>query len=298
MELSICIPVFNFDVSDLVHDLNKEIKDNNIDAEIILIDDASDYSFIQVNKLLQDKVQRLVFLDKNIGRSKIRNLFLKYSHGKYLLFLDCDVKIDNKNFLYNYMSVIRKEPDIGLIYGNFKISDQEKTSLRNRYSLEREIFTGNRAANFSVFKTVNFVIRKDIFEKFPFNEELTQYGYEDFIFAKLLEQNRVTFLAINNPVIHFDCTSNEVFLQKTEISIDSLLMLSKSPQNREFIKGIKVYRAAAVLKQLRLASVFLFFYNIFEKRIKRNLTSGNPNIRFFDLYKLALLIGKINSSDE
>ncbi|WP_435525706.1 hypothetical protein [Chryseobacterium indoltheticum] len=48
MKISVCIPVYNFDVRELVYDLKKEIENQNIDAEIILIDDASEESFHNV----------------------------------------------------------------------------------------------------------------------------------------------------------------------------------------------------------------------------------------------------------
>ncbi|MBL3550012.1 glycosyltransferase involved in cell wall biosynthesis [Chryseobacterium rhizosphaerae] len=293
MELSICIPIFNFDVRELIAGLKKEIEINGIDAEIILIDDASDLSFNQMNASLQDNVQHLIFLEENIGRSKIRNLFLQYARGKYLLFLDCDVKIDSEKFLQNYLSNIKQRPDIELIYGNFKIATQYAATLRNRYSVEREIFSGAQSTDFSLFKTVNFIIKKNVFEKFPFNEELTDYGYEDFIFAKLLELNKVKFLAINNPVIHFDDTTNGVFLRKAEIGMNSLFKLSESGQNNVFIKDIKVYKVAMKLRQLKLSSLFLFAYGIFEDSIKKNLLSEHPHMKCFDFYKLGVLIRKM-----
>jgi len=293
MELSICIPVFNFDVRELVVGLKKEIDINGIDAEIILIDDASETFFKQINTSLQDHVHHLIFLEENIGRSKIRNLFLQYVRGKYLLFLDCDVKIDSKKFLQNYLCQLKKQPDIELIYGNFKIESQYSNTLRNRYSVEREIFSGDQSTDFSLFKTVNFIIKKEVFEKFPFNEELTEYGYEDFIFAKLLELNKVRFLAINNPVIHFDDTSNEVFLRKASIGMNSLCKLSKGSQNIAFIKDIKVYRAAMKLRQLKLDFLFLLIYGIFERKVKKNLLSENPHMKCFDFYKLGVLLRKM-----
>ncbi|SDI66365.1 glycosyltransferase family 2 protein [Chryseobacterium jejuense] len=293
MKLSICIPVYNFDVRELVFDLKKEIDSHNIDAEIILIDDASDAAFKVINEELQSQVKKLVFLEENIGRSRIRNLFLQYSSGEYLLFLDCDVKIAEKAFLWNYISEINKQPDLELIYGSFIIDPQYASTLRNRYSVEREIFFGSRSYDFSLFKTVNFIISKKIFEKFPFNEMLTEYGYEDFVFAKLLEQNEIKFLAMTNPVIHVDDTSNAVFLGKAEIGMGSLFRLSKNPQNNTFIKDIKVYKAAVILKRFGLVPLFLSIYKVCEKKIRTNLLSENPSIRYFDFYKLAMLVRKM-----
>lgn len=293
MKISVCIPIYNFDVRELVYELKKEINDNSIDAEIILIDDASNENFIQINNELQNEVEQFILLEKNSGRSRIRNLFLKYIKGDYLLFLDCDVKIDNENFLTNYLREIEGNRGVEVIYGNFKIDLAYSKTLRNRYSVEKEIFSIERSSDFALLKTVNFIIKRDVFEKFPFNEDLINYGYEDFVFAKTLEFGNVKFSAIQNPVIHFDDTSNEVFLNKTETAINSLYQLYESSENDLFIKDIKVYRVAKKIIKVGLQNVFLNFYSLIEKRIKKNLISENPNLKYLDLFKLGLLLKKI-----
>ncbi|MFY1048174.1 glycosyltransferase family 2 protein [Chryseobacterium sp. GP-SGM7] len=298
MKISVCIPIYNFDVRELVNDLKKQIQNNSIDAEIILIDDASDDAFKQINNELQNQVEKFVLLEKNVGRSKIRNLFLKYTDGDYLLFLDCDVKIDNKNFLTNYLQEIEENRDVEVVYGNFKIDSAYSKTLRNRYSVEKEIFSVERSSDFLLLKTVNFTIKRDVFEKFPFNEHLINYGYEDFVFAKTLEFGNVKFSAIQNPVIHIDDTSNEIFLNKTETAINSLFQLHQDSENRLFINDIKVYRFAKKIIKTGLKNVFLNFYNLAEKRIKKNLLSENPNLKYLDLFKLGLLLKKIKDQSQ
>ncbi|MDQ1098165.1 MULTISPECIES: glycosyltransferase family 2 protein [Chryseobacterium] len=293
MKISVCIPVYNFDVRELVAALNREIYVYTLDAEIILIDDASENSFSEINRELVGKVHHFVFLKQNIGRSRIRNRFIQYAVGDYLLFLDCDVRIDNPAFLRRYIAELRQNPVPELIYGNFKISEQHSGSLRNRYSVAREIFSGERSSDISIFKTVNFAIKKEVLIQFPFNEDLTGYGYEDYVFAKLLEKNGISFLAFNNPVIHVDDTDNAVFLKKTEVSMDTLYGLMTSAENSPFIQDIRVYRAATKLKKLKLDAAFLVMYGIAGKILYRNLVSENPKIRLLDIYKLALLLGKM-----
>jgi len=294
MKISVCVPVYNFDVRELVFDLKKEISKKGIDAEIILIDDASEDQFKTINRELLNEVKDFIFLEKNIGRSKIRNLFLKYAEGDYLLFLDCDAKIDSGNFLRNYLDELDKNDGVEVVYGNFKISLLYFDTLRNRYSVEREIFTQSRTDDFSVFKTVNFIIKSETFSKFPFNEELIHYGYEDYVFAKKMELAKVKFSAINNPVIHIDETANDVFLDKTRTAIDSLYQLSLNSENLVYIKDIKVFSTAQKLKKKNLASLFLFSYNILESKIIKNLLSGKPNLRNLDFFKLGMLLRRMN----
>lgn len=292
MKLSVCIPVYNFDIRELVYDLWKEITEKNLDAEIILIDDASDEKFNILNREIQNKISDFIFLEKNIGRSAIRNLFLNYSKGDYLLFLDCDAKLIHTNFLNDYLQEIQNNNGVEVVYGSFRIDPKYSHTLRNKYSVEREIFYGERSSDFSVFKTVNFIIRRDTFKQFSFNEELLHYGYEDYIFAKKLELNKVRFLAIQNPVIHIDDTPNIIFLAKTEIAIDSLIQLSRNPGNAIFIHNIKVYKMAQKLIKTSLRTLFLVIFKLVQKKIIGNLLSESPSIKYLDFYKLGLLLKK------
>jgi len=294
MKISVCIPVYNFDVRELVYDLKKEIESHSIGAEIILIDDGSDDSFKQINNELSHQVNQFVLLEKNIGRSKIRNLFLKHAKGDYLLFLDCDVKIDDTDFLKKYLQEIKQDREVEVIYGNFKIDHSYSKNLRNRYSVEREIFSGDRTLDFSVFKTVNFIIQRETFRKFSFDETLAHYGYEDYVFAKKMELAHVKFSAINNPVIHIDDTSNETFLVKTETAISSLFQLSQDVENEKYIKDIKVFRVARNIRNAGFGKTLIFLYEkLLKKMILKNLLSENPKIKYLDIYKLALLLKKM-----
>jgi len=104
--LSICIPIYNFDVRPLVNALKQQAKQLSDDVEIILIDDCSDFAYKQLNKSAYKGVQS-VELSSNIGRASIRNLFLKYAKNDYLLYLDCDAIIKRENFLETYINEIK-----------------------------------------------------------------------------------------------------------------------------------------------------------------------------------------------
>ena len=82
--LSVCIPVYNFDVTELITDIRNQINTDDLDAEIIFIDDASQEEMRQRNEIVKSLTDHYILLEKNIGRSKIRNLFLKYSKSDYL----------------------------------------------------------------------------------------------------------------------------------------------------------------------------------------------------------------------
>lgn len=300
MKLSICIPVYNFDVNDLVNDLQNQIISNKLDAEIILIDDASKTEFINKNKNLEKSVSQFIFLDKNIGRSKIRNLFIYYSQSEYLLFLDCDGKIISQNFLKNYVDFINtKNPDV--VFGGRKVSDVKPSAeygLRWKFAVERENLPLKQRLKspYLDFQTNNFIVRKSVLEKNPFNETITQYGYEDLIFAKDLFKNKVFIDHIDNPIFNNDVETNEVFLAKADQSAKSLSQLIKSDKDVERISKIKLAKAYSRLKKTGGIFLYRLIYKLSKPYLQKKLLGGNASLKALDFYKLGQLIHYMTKS--
>lgn len=298
MKLSICIPIYNFDINELINDLRSQINSNHLDAEIILIDDASDKNFIEINRNLETKVNQFILLDKNIGRSKIRNLFLKYSQSEYLLFLDCDGKIININFLKTYFDYIdKKKPDV--IFGGRKVSDLKPNSeygLRWKFATERENLPVNQRlkAPYLDFQTNNFIVKKSILEKVPFNEGITQYGYEDLVFSKDLYDHQVKIDHIDNPIFNNDVETNAVFLSKADQSAKSLAQLIKTDKNFNRVAQIKLTKAYLIMKKTGTIYIYRLIYKLCKSRIEKKLLTGNASLKALDFYKLGQLIGYMN----
>ncbi len=298
MKLTICIPIYNFDVNNLVNDLIDQINSDQLEAEIILIDDGSDKEFINKNKNLQEKVSRFIFLENNMGRSKIRNLFLKYSESDFMLFLDCDGKIINHYFLKNYYDFITKNnPDV--IYGGRKVDAEKPNSefgLRWKFATERENLPLKLRLRipYSSFQTNNFIVRKSILQKNPFNEDITQYGYEDLIFAKDLFKIKINIDHIDNPIFNNDVETNEIFLAKADQSAKSLAQLIRKDKDVEKISKIKLAKAYHRLKKTGGIFLYRLIYKISKPLIKRKLLGGNASLSILDFYKLGQLIHYMN----
>ena len=298
MKLSICIPVFNFDVRQLVDDLKKEIENNDIDAEIILIDDASNDQFKRINSELQNEVKDFIFLEKNIGRSKIRNLFLQYAKGEYLLFLDCDGKITDPNFLKIYIEFLNQNTKCNVLYGGRTVTknlSDKKHILRWKFAVEREnlpVLMRNEKPYLS-FQTNNFIIKKEILNRIRFNPEFENYGYEDLLFAMDLKSERIKIHHLDNPIFNNDLESNKVYLAKVEESVESLAKMLKMDFLKSKISEIKLVKAYNFLKKMHLKSLFVYLFKFLEQRIKEDLLSEHPNLRNLDLYKLGLLLRKM-----
>ncbi|KFC24413.1 glycosyltransferase family 2 protein [Chryseobacterium sp. FH1] len=300
MKLSICIPVFNFDVNELIDDLQNQIDSENLDVEIILIDDASSHEFVNINKNLETKVSQFIFLEKNIGRSKIRNLFLKYTNSEYLLFLDCDGKVINENFIKTYFDFISKQnPDV--IFGGRKVSESEPDSafgLRWKFATERENLPVSQRlkAPYLDFQTNNFVVKKSVLEDVPFDEKIMQYGYEDLVFSKDLQDHQVKIDHIDNPIFNNDVESNAIFLSKADQSAKSLAQLINNDKNFERVSQIRLAKAYLLMKKTGIIFIYKLIYKILKSQIEKKLLTGKASLKVLDFYKLGQLIGYMNKN--
>lgn len=299
MKLSICIPIYNFDVHNLVTSLHREIVKSDLDVEILLIDDASEKQYIEKNKDLESQVSQFILLNKNWGRSKIRNLFPTYSHADYLLFLDCDGKIMNDDFIKNYLDFIDKyQPEV--VYGGRVVQENQPSQdyiLRWKFAVEREnipLFKRLKMP-YMAFQTNNFIVRKQILETFPFDENITQYGYEDLIFSEQLKKRGIKIHHIENPILNIDVEKNEIFLKKADESAKSLSQLIKADLSFSQSSDIKLVKIYSQLVKLKLTAIVTIFYKLLKPYLEKKLIKGQSSLTFLDVYKLGQLIGYMNN---
>ena len=288
--LSICIPIYNFDVTTLVKSLIKEKSQLNDIVEILLIDDGS--------SLHREKNRELagacsyIELKTNIGRSKIRNLFTSYAKQPYLLFLDCDSLLTSPNFIANYLIEIKKGV---LICCGGRIYPKQCPSIHQRLSWKYGIISESKPAAVrsqnpnSSFMTNNFIIQKALFNSIKFDERLTEYGHEDTLFGYELKKNQLSIVHIQNPILNGALETNENFTRKTEVGIQNLvLILNFIDDDLTFYKDIHLLRTYLKVKPFR--SVFLIIVKIYNPIIRFLILRGIVNIHLFNLYKLGVLL--------
>jgi len=288
--ISICIPIYNFDVKELVKALEIEIKQNKLPVNLILIDDFSDKKYKELNKPICQK-HTYIELESNIGRARIRNLFLKYTSSPYLLFLDCDSKIKSSSFITTYLKYTNNAKVVcgGRVYPKEKPSKNKMLSWQ--YGVKQESKTAQERSKEpnSSFMTNNFLIKRKILDQIKFEENLSQYGHEDTLFGFALAQKKIKVLHIENPVLNGDIEDNVAFLHKTEQGIENLVIILKLiDYNQEFIQNVKLLDFYYQLKQKRLLFV-LKTEKILLPFIKKRLEKGNVNLKAFNLYKLMYL---------
>lgn len=290
--LSINIPVYNYEVSELVSQLAEQADDMQIVYEIRVYDDGSKPEIKLQNRKIS-VLPNVIYLelDKNLGRSAIRNKMGMESKFKYLLFIDADSMPVSEDYLENYIEYVKSNRVIcgGTAYKPEKPADPEKY-LRWFYGTNREAIsakTRNSKKGF-IITSNNFLIEKGVFEKVHFSEDLKTYGHEDTLLGYDLYRNGIEIFHIDNPVEHTGLEDSGVFMAKTKTALKSLHQITHQilPGDNDFVRQVHFLNRYSVITKI-LPPVFLrLFYKLFHRIIESNLTGAKPNLFWFDVYKL------------
>jgi len=298
--ISVCIPVFNFDITQLVADLSRQAEEIGSSVEIILIDDASDEKYKKINAPACVR-HTYVELNKNVGRAKIRNLFLDYALNEFLLFIDCDSKIISDNLLSNYIKSIKPRKTKVICGGSIydKAMPEKNKMLRWKYGNVMESQSAeirNRTPNNS-FMTNNVLINRHVFDEIKFDERISEYGHEDTLFGFQLKKKGIQVLHIENPVLNNDIDENGVFLEKTEKSILNLITIAEyTGFDKDFVRDVAILNFYKKLNSAGLTGVIAFLYSGIQPFLNRLLVKGYVNLRVFNFYKLGFLIQGIDKA--
>jgi hypothetical protein len=288
--LSILIPVYNYNVYSLILELHTECTKIKITFEIIVIDDSSTEFILENEKINTLQHSRYELLENNIGRSKIRNLLSTKANYNWLLFLDADVFPKNGDFITTYIGYINNEEKIvngGLLYQENK---PEKTKLlrwvygKNREALD---YKTRKKNPYLSSLTLNFLIHKSILKKVSFNETIPNLRHEDTLFSYNLMEQKIKIIHIENPVFHLGLDDFEVAIKKENESILGLkYLIDHQLLPSDYVRLSKI---AAKIKNLKLNFIFTLFYKITQSVFLKNLSSNNPSLFIFDLYRLGNL---------
>lgn len=289
--LSILIPAYNWDCSQLIKDLHFQGLVLGIPYEIIVADDCSDNrNTVEINHLTAKVHEncRYIGLARNIGRAAIRNLLADNAKYDKLLFLDCDASVRDKFFLKNYCNVARKAQVVcgGVIHSN--TIPEPGVELRWCYEKSADMSRSAMFRNqepYSKFTSFSFMIDRDVFMKTRFDESYIEYGYEDVQFGLELKKKGISILHIDNPLIHLGLEKSPVFLAKTKQAILNAYEHSEGIGSG----GARLIAHFNRVKRLKVRWFFRLVWAFTNKSMERNLLSSKPSLRLFSLYKLSYI---------
>lgn len=285
--LSILIPTYNYNVVPSVLVLHKQCSECRIEFEILVFDDYSQL-FLDSNQEINSLENcRFEILEKNIGRSAIRNLLASKAKFAHMLFLDADTIPIHNNFIKKYIANVNKDEKV--VYGGIEYQKEKPKKnrfLRWKYGQAREALSVEKRQEnpYLSLLTLNFLIHKNIFEKVSFNETIPNLRHEDTLFSYNLKQQKIKIIHIENPVFHLGLDAFDVAIKKEH---DSLLGLKYLIDHKLLPADyVRLSKIAAKIDALNLNFAFVLFYKITKLHFLKNLSSNNPSLFIFDLYRL------------
>ncbi|HRE77009.1 MAG TPA: glycosyltransferase family A protein [Flavobacterium sp.] len=288
--LSILIPIYNNTVFELVQNIHQQCMNCSIEFEIICLDDNSVNQF----QLENPKIKKLTHCfysenETNFGRTKTRQILAEKAKFDWVLFLDADVIPETENFIKNYISSINETNAV--IFGGYKYEKKQPespTTLRYKYGKERE----EKSPEFRSKKPYQYVfsgnmmIQKKLFLELNYDEKEKFYGM-DIYFAYQLFLRKISIHHIDNSIFHLGLETNEVFFEKSLQSVVSRKRLLADKIDIEQLNPLLSHYKK--IKKYRLILATKIIFNIFEQFLKRNILSKNPNLFYFDLYRLGYI---------
>lgn len=288
--LSILIPVYNFDIRQLVYDLRKQSELAGVAYEIICLDDGSTDHFKVIHQELKvlSNVQ-YEELPQNLGRSRIRNRLATMAQYEYLLFMDNDSGVTHPNYIQIYLDHLHPKQ---LLYGGRvykdKMPKEKELQFHWYYGRQREQTNANQRKTrpYHSFMTNNFLIPKSIFEQIKFDEQLTQYGHEDTLFGMELRKRQIPIIHLDNPLEHLGLEPREIFLKKTKNGIQNLYSLYQ----RGLPIETKLLNTFQSIKKWNLTFPARLLLHQMHPFIMQQIEQRPYEMRWFDLLKLSYLL--------
>jgi len=293
--ISICIPIYNFDCTNLVKSLLKQAEFYGEAVEILVMDDAS-------NKQIQEKHRRLIplcrffQLPENVGRSKIRNLLAEKAVHPYLLFIDGDSALIDSEFLSKYLEIVKSQAAYDVICGGSvypKEPPERSKLLRWRYSVKRESKKNKQRERspYQSFTTNNFLIKKSVFSGLTFDERIRNYGHEDTLLGFQLKQRKVFIRHFDNPVLNQNLDDNEQYLDKSCQGVRNLLLIDELlGHSAKFRQSVPLLNTYFFIKRFRLTPLLRLLQLSLIPIFRGSIHRGTVPLFIFDLYRLGRML--------
>lgn len=288
--LSVLIPTFNYDCSRLVEMICQDAALLKDGFELIIGDDAStDKNIIAAIDRLKDLPKvRVVHNLENMGRAAGRNQLARLAKGDILFFIDADALVPDDFSLKAGLDAIR---NADVVCGGLRHPDlnpSPEATLRFKYEKEadkRRSATIRSQNPYQQLSTFSLMVRRNLFMSILFDEQCTEYGYEDTLFGAELEKRGAKVLHIDNPLIHNGLEPNHVFLEKTERALQTLRRLET--QLKDYSRLLQI---VCKIRRYRVEWCVRILYRLIRSPLRRNLLGRNPSLKAFAFYKLGYFL--------
>jgi rhamnosyltransferase len=212
--------------------------------EVIVIDSSSSDNTLDIAK--RYPVRMVKIKAEDFGHSKTRNLGAKLSKGNYLVYLTQDAIPKNNLWLSELINPLKKNKDFAGVFSRQIPKENEEPiekffyfSLypnRSRIWVWEDFTQGD-----NLFSDVSSAIKKDIFSKYPYNNNLILAEDNEWA-VRILKEGYKIFYNRNSQVIHsHNYNLIKLFKRNFDMGVAyRTIYFSKDKQGGFFKKGMKI----------------------------------------------------------
>ena len=186
------VPAYN--VQDyIVECLESIMNQTSPNYDVVIVNDGSTDNTQELVSNIDDARVIYIKLDKNYGACYARNIGVKASNGKYIMFNDSDDTFDPRKVEIQYKNMIKNDSDMDYcklrIHSDdtiMEIPAQEQIDSIEKNGLVTELCKAN------FISTQSFIVKKNILEKYLFDENLPRLQDYD-LFLRMVPHIKVSF---------------------------------------------------------------------------------------------------------
>ena len=283
--LSICIPSYNTDCSELLNILQKQIAQLEEIVEVLVCDDFST-KYVRKN---QEACQRNGFMffenQNNIGRVETRKKLVSRVRSKWVLFVDADMIPKRDDFISQYLNFVTADRECTLVGGCCYPKKIKPFNLRLRYGRNREQMSAEKR-QLNPYNSIlfgNVLIKKELFSEVFDDFKDNAYGEDIYLSSSLKSLNK-DVVHLPNETYHMGLENNREFVKKIEKSGEMYARLdSNSTLDLSHIKLVRTY---SLLKRYMLHNLMKLALTITSPFLKAVLYVLGWPILFVDLLRL------------
>ena len=217
--LSVLIPFYRDDASDLFKDLETQAKD--LPIEVLIQDDGSGDPALtsRMEGLVESSsiAARLYTAPANQGRSATRNDLQNAARSEWVLFLDADMRPASERFLSSYLNLVM-ENSFDIIFGGFEVEARQSDKDRDLHRALSEVsdclsLAERQAAGAQYVASSNLCVRKSVLTEEPFDNKFSGWGWEDSEWAARVSKS-YSLVHADNPAIHLGLETTDTLLKR------------------------------------------------------------------------------------
>ncbi|TKX72879.1 glycosyltransferase [Halorubrum sp. GN11_10-6_MGM] len=184
------------------------------DFEIIVVDDCSTDSSVEIVRDFNDSRIQLLENEKNIGLTKSLNRALEVAAGKYIARQDAD-DLSHPSRLEREVEYIKSNEDVALVGTGAYLIDGDGTIQQERMVLGNVSFDDLVTKNHIIHGSV--LARKDVFEAVDRYDEVFKYSQDLDMWLRIAEEYKIR--NIPEPLYYFRIHDESVYFSSKESSM-------------------------------------------------------------------------------